>query len=538
MAANDSIHDVTTPYEMRSRERYVDTFNDFNEAEMQAICQVKRFIECYEGDRDFRAAVEAGGAFSDRQLADMKAIGITFDPSEMEVFWLDPGFTMRLHHLTFQASSFEELPTEIHDTLAKYPALRIYKLWQFRRAKMGLVQKRMVLTTPTVSAPYTAWRARRIDAVRNELGSYGWDIDHPCHAVEMAVGCSVGCDFCAFDAPKLATVFDYTVPENRALVRGVALGMVQQLGWPSAHGMLYWSTEPADNPHYVELLQEWEDVTGGVLCTATARAKEDWVKKLRDYYSRVPAPWPRISVLSRNIMRRLHRTFSPLELRDTTMLMQQGDAEFMRSKVPGGREKMLLTLVKSDDLRDIDIDNPPEVLDIPQGSIACVSGLLVNMVNKTMKLCSPCYTTLEYRYGYRVYDTISFDGPEDYGRALVELINRSMVSSPYPEMPIRWRDDLKYLEREDGFTLLSPTTQRDFRRGAIHRAVGALVERGDMTHNQVFEALADDHEVGPMAAAAVLEVLFNKGYLCEMAITQDYRARYLAAQAVEAVPAD
>jgi hypothetical protein len=178
---------------------------------------------------------------------------------------------------------------------------------------------------------------------------------------------------------------------------------------------------------------------GAAGCLGRARPAgglaQDWVRKLRDYYVKTPAPWPRISVLSRNVMRRLHKTFTPMELRDTTMLMQQEDGEFMRAKVPGGREKMLTRLVSSDDLRDI--DNPPaEPLDVPQGSIACVSGLPVNQVRKTLKLISPCYTTLEYRHGYRVYDEIDFSGPEDFEGAVTAMISRSMVDSPYPEMPV------------------------------------------------------------------------------------------------------
>lgn len=524
-----------TPYEIRPRSRYVDTFAGFDDAEMQALCEVKRFIECYEGDRDFRAAVDAGGAFSDEQLAMMREIGITFAPEEMALLWIDPGFTARFNRLSHEVERLEDMPAEITATLAEYPLLRVWLTWKFRRAKSYVTQMRTVLTTPSASPGFTAWRARRLNAVRNELGHYGWDIDHPCHAVEMAVGCSVGCGFCAFDAKKLETVFDYERPENRELIRAVATGMARTLGWPAAHGMLYWSTEPNDNPHYVDFLAEWESVTGAVLCTATARADENWVEKLRAYYGRVPAPWPRISVLSRNIMRKLHRRFTPAELRDTTMLMQQADAEFMRAKVPGGRERMLKRLIEADDLRSIDLDNPPEALDIPQGSIACVSGWLINLVNRTIKLISPCYTSLEHRYGYRVYDEDRFDGPEDFESVMARIIARSMVMAPYPEMPVRWRDDLKYIPREDGFTLVSPTTLRDFRGSPAHRAVGPLIARGDLTHHDIFETLADDPSVGPMAGAAILESLFGMGYLCELAITADYRARREAGQPAPAV---
>jgi hypothetical protein len=510
---------------VRSSFRYSDTFADFGPDEMRMLVEAKRFFECYQGDRAFREAADAGGKFTDEQRRMLKDIGVTFEPEAMELVWTRPDLFNRTPSLVVLHPSFEEVPSEIHAALAPYPEMRIWLRWRHRSQRMLLVQKLVASSRPTLSPEYTTWRARRVAAVRNELGSYGWALDHPCHAVEMAVGCSVGCGFCAFDAGKLQTVFDLGRPENRELVRGVATGMANVLGWPAAHGMLYWSTEPHDNPHYVKLLEFWHRMTGAMLCTATARAGEDWVRELIDFYSTGPVPWPRISVLSRGIMRRLHGAFTPMELRDTALLMQQKDAEALRAKVPGGRERMLRQLVEADDLRNVDFENLPEGFEPPQGSIACISGPLVNMVNRTMKLISPCYTTMEYRYGYRVFDETTFDGPEDFEVALKRMVRRSMVVRPYPEMPMRWRDDLKAVPQPDGFTLLSPTTRRDFRRGELHLRTAELIGRGDRTYEQVFEALSDNPRVGPMAAISMLDSLFRKGYLCELAITRDYRAR-------------
>jgi len=162
-------------------------------------------------------------------------------------------------------AAFEDLPADVHEALAPYPEMRIWQRWLFRRNRLTFVQKLIVSGKPTLNPEYDAWRARRVSATRNELGWFGWSLDHPCHAVEMAVGCSVGCGFCAFDAPRLQTVFDLGRPENRDLVRDVAGGMVEVPGWPAAHGMLYWSTEPNDNPHYVKLLGVLQRMTGAKL---------------------------------------------------------------------------------------------------------------------------------------------------------------------------------------------------------------------------------------------------------------------------------
>ncbi len=511
----------------RSRFRYEHTFADFGPDDIRTVAEAKRFFECYEGDRDFRAAVAAGGKLTDQQRRMLKDIGVTFEPEAMELLWLQPDLLERYHSLVVQHVSFEDAPSDIHALLAPYRELRLWFRWRHRFDRAVMIHKFRASIRPTPSPEYTAWRLRRVAAVRNELGWFGWTLDHPCHAVEMAVGCSVGCGFCAFDAGKLQTVFDFSRPENRELVRAVATGMTRVLGdWPAGHGMLYWSTEPQDNPHYVKLLEFWQELTGAMLCTATARAGVDWVRELVDYYSTGPVPWPRISVLSRGMMRRLHAAFSPMELRDTQMLMQQKDGEERRAKVPGGREKMLQRLVEADDLRDVDFENLPEGFEPPQGSIACISGTLVNMVNRTVKLISPCYTTMQYRYGYRVFDEATFDdGPDGFAAALKRIVRRSMVARPYREMPMRWRDDLKAVPQPDGVTLLSPTTRRDFRLGELHVRTAELISRGDLTYEQVFDALSDHPRIGPMVALSMLDSLFRKGFLCEMTITRDYRAR-------------
>ena len=531
---NEAPGRVAARDEMRSgsHSSYADTFAGMSSDEIRMMAEVKRFLECYEGDRSFREALDAGGRFTDEQRRMLKEIGVTFEPEAMELLWTRRELVDRIPPLVAHYDSFEEVPSDIRAALAPYPELRVWYTWRHRCERLRMVQKLLITVKSTRSPEYTAWRARRVAAVRNELAEFGWTLDHPCHAVEMAVGCSVGCGFCAFDAGKLETVFDLSRPENRELVRGVAAGMVNVLGWPAAHGMLYWSTEPHDNPHYVKLLRFWQELTGAMLCTATARAGEDWVGELIDYYSTGPTQWPRISVLSRNVMRRLHKAFTPIEMRDTTLLMQQKDAEVFRGKVPGGRERMLRQLVEADDLRDVDFENLPEGFQPPQGSIACISGPLVNMVNRTVKLISPCYTSMEHRYGYRVFDETGFDpGPEGFEVALKRIVRRSMTAAPYPEMPVRWRDDLKMAPQPDGFTLLSPTTRRDFRRGELHLRTAELIGRGDRTYEQVLDDLSDNPRVGPVAAMAMLDLLFKRGYLCELAIARDYRTRQEARDA-------
>jgi hypothetical protein len=168
---------------VRSSFRYSDTFADFGPDEMRMLVEAKRFFECYQGDRAFREAADAGGKFTDEQRRMLKDIGVTFEPEAMELVWTRPDLFNRTPSLVVLHPSFEEVPSEIHAALAPYPEMRIWLRWRHRSQRMLLVQKLVASSRPTLSPEYTTWRARRVAAVRNELGSYGWALDHPCHAV-------------------------------------------------------------------------------------------------------------------------------------------------------------------------------------------------------------------------------------------------------------------------------------------------------------------------------------------------------------------
>jgi hypothetical protein len=64
-------------------------------------------------------------------------------------------------------------------------------------------------------------------------------------------------------------------------------------------------------------------------------------------------------------------------------------------------------------------------------------------VERTLKLISPCYTTQQYRYGYRVFAQATFEDTEDFDRVLRAMLARKLVSAPYRDMPMAFRDDLR-----------------------------------------------------------------------------------------------
>lgn len=494
--------------------RYRTIFDDLTADERMLLAQIKRFFECFEGDADLREALTSGAA-TPAQLAWLRDVGITFDVQQLSPLW-------RERALFEQAINNPEDPAlraRAEDLLTSNPVLALWTRIRTRQADIHIQQRQWVTTTATASPLFSAWRTRRIAATRSELGVYGHTIDHPVIAVELAVGCTVGCYFCAFDAQKLQTVFEYNAPDNQALFTGIAESFRASLGWAAGHAMLYWRTEPHDNPDYLKFMGEWERVTGATLCTATARADEAWVRDLLAFYGREgrgPLPWPRISVLSRGIMRRLHSTFTPEETLHMPLLMQQTDGR--RAKVPGGREKMLQRLDDYADLRELDVERRPEGHDVPQGSIACVSGFLVNMVDRTLKLISPCFTSRSHPHGYRIFDEVTFTDAEDFDRQLQDMITRKMVVKPFEGMPVRFRDDLRYRARPDGFTLTSPNVVHTCRGNPMYGPLGRMIAAGDATCGEIVQALTNQHGLNWAIVNAALAGLFERGLLDEVGI--------------------
>jgi radical SAM family RiPP maturation amino acid epimerase len=493
---------------------YLDIIRPFSEEERVKLSQVKRFFECYDGDKELRDNLKAG-AVTPEQRALLKEIGVTFEIEALEPVWRDREvFEQALDAPESQAAQ------DAFRLVESYPLLNLWARYKLRRAQAYVEQRVWLTTTPNDSPSYSAWRRRRIQATKSELGHYGYEIDHPALAIELQVGCSVGCYFCAFDAPKLQKVFDIGVPENRQLFRDIALSLRLRLGWSSGHALLYWSTEPADNPHYIQFMKDYKEITGSSVCTATARADEKWVSDLLAHYGPMNQPWPRISVLTRSIMYKIHKRFTPWEARDMVLLMQQKDGEEQRQKVPGGRDKMLKRLEDYTDLRDLDTARTPDDLVVPQGSIACVSGFLVNIIEKTIRLISPCYTSPQHRYGYRVFDTVSFTDAADFDRQLAGMLERKMVFEPYDEMPMKFRDDLRYRPKPGGFQLTTRHQVHECTGNEVFGPLGELVHRGTHTHAQVVDELVERHGLNAMLVAAVIKSLFDEGFLCELEVSR------------------
>ena len=485
---------------------YQHILDAFTQEQLYLISQVKRFFEWYEGDADFRASVNTGQV-NDEQQRRMKQIGIDFPVREMALVWENPEIIKECTSPK-RSSEHADILTRHTELLHDYPLLALWLrfiLHQRMRIEEVCKQRRL---PDSQNTRFENWRTRRINSAQSELGGYNSYIDHPILALELSEGCSVQCWFCSFSAQKLGRILDYQ--ENKDFFRGVARACADIFGSKAAGlAMLYYASEPFDNPRYIDYLRDYADITGAVTCTSTAVcADKKWIDDLLAFYRPYNLPWPRLSVLSTKILHKIHDQHTPYELRDVSLLMQLKDSG--QPKVLGGR-----ILAQKDDMRQCNGKNDLPG-SIPQGSIACVTGFLINLVRKDIKLVSPCYVSEKWPCGYRIFDQASFDTVDDFHSAMLDMIERNMPETPPAHMPLQLRDDLVCRTAEKGFDLVSPNQILHFQNKSVFQALGELLIKPPVSYADAFDILLDKYGQNPLEVQAVLKNLFNNGLLDEV----------------------
>jgi len=176
--------------------------------------------------------------------------------------------------------------------------------------------------------------------------------------------------------------------------------------------------------------------------------------------------------------------------------------------VSGGR-----IFEKKQDMRERDSSNYLQDV-VPQGTIACVSGFYINLVNRVIKLVSPCYISQRWPLGYRVFDEASFETAEDFNRILLRMIERNMPESPADNLLLKLRDDLVCKTFEDGFDLVSPNQIHHFRKKKLFRSLGNLFTDPPITFREAFDKLLEDG-YSFFEVQAVLNNLFHNGFVDE-----------------------
>lgn len=440
--------------------------------DLHAEAQAKRFIDLWRLDGSFREEIRRN---PDRGV---RAWGLVVDPGLMRPVWSpdDPGE---------------------HSPVLRACLERISRQASQRRSLRALGEP--------ANASMAAWRRRQIARCESELGpEQHREIVHAPVVFELSEGCSVGCWFCGIGAQKPARHAVYT--ERGAWWRDILDSVRRVIGEAASAGFCYWATEPLDNPDYFSFAEDFALRLGRFPQTTTAIPLAD-PTRTRELLRRSQShsSYVRFSMRTDGEVRRLMEEFSPEELIDVVLLplnsssgsikILAGNARAARS-APGGHR---LT--------------PPD----NSSTIACVSGFLVNLVTRTVRLITPCNADDARPLGYVTLARREFKDADGLHAGLQDMI-RECMQGVNSRAIVRFRPDLVY----------DSTSRSLASRWMVHRyppletmaGLAEMIEEGTSTAAEIAVRL-EESGVPQASTLVTLQALAGAGLLDEAGLVAD-----------------
>jgi radical SAM family RiPP maturation amino acid epimerase len=462
--------------------QYRAIFSSRSSEELQLLADIKRFSECLVGDPDFREALAKNAG----NLAGVSgAYGLAIDAEQ-----LLPIFSKEHSQYRFKDDS-------------RWPLVQLWDAFiqdklRHRDTLIGQADSQ------GVNPRYDAWRKRQMRRCASELGTHNSSIVHSLVAYELTRGCTVGCWFCGISADKFGGALAFN-DETETLWRGVLQTMVEKFGSGARSGFCYWATDPCDNQDYPEFLRVHHEVTGMLPQTTTAIPLKhiDLTRRVLALSKEHPCVTNRFSILTKSIMQRVHQEFSPLELLNVELVMQQKDALTAKSISGRASERMKSNRAKG---REESISTLPS----QSSTIACVSGFLVNMLDKKVRLASPTRASEQWPDGYRVYEEAHFETAEEFASVVEGMIDRHMPDTLSERDVLSFRSDLSVSKTDHGFVAETQALRRTYENPRFGQHLGELILAGTHTVDHIVRDLAGAGE-NLLDIHCELQTLFDAG---------------------------
>ena len=354
----------------------------------------KRFLESYMGDDAFREHFDRSPAAALREAG--------LNPESTPEFLLAVGEGCR-------SRNFRPVVDRFPDELAE---LRRFAAEQENGNPFTVRCRNACSDNPR----FEAWRERRRQGNRAVLQPMYFDrAFNIALACELGVGCSGQCGFCCFDAPPLRENFWYT-PENRTLWRDVLRVFRNLLGSRAGAAALYWATDPFDNPDLEKFYQDfyecnhvWPPITTRWPLRDPARTRRFAAEGRRH-----GQPCCRFSLTERGELRRFFREFSAEETMDWSLVLN--NPESLNCYSITGRA------------RELQSGNPEKCQEATTSS--CLSGFLVNLCRREVRLLSPCAPDEANPYGFHLWTEATFRDAAELEQLLGKIQERFFPEGP------------------------------------------------------------------------------------------------------------
>lgn len=448
---------------------------------VREVAEAKRALELWTMDPEFR------NAFPDAPEETLAAHGLHIDPLAVKILCLHD------YALEYKKRPPEETPRVVW----RYRGFIAEK----RNERTRMIQDYCVPVHPV----FRAWRARQLNRCWTELGSRNGVIVHVPMAFELDIGCSVGCPFCGLMAGRLQKVSRYE--EDAALWRGILSFAKETIGDAAGQGTCYYATEPFDNPDYEKFTWDFFEVFGVVpqLTSAAAMRKPErtraYLEEALKKYRRVH----RFSVLSRDVLRKIYDAFTMEELVCVELLPQFTDApDNLFAKA--GRARVNADIhVEGDD----------------GNTIACISGFVVNLPERSVRLITPCGASEEHPTGEIIVAKEYFSDLEEFKHILTTMIDRYMKPEFSKEQPLFLRPGISFDETEEGIEFFRPDRIRLKFLGEgdlpaeLYHAVLDKLRSGGKTAYDIAGELMDEKDAFPAYVFFILKKFEQAGLFLE-----------------------
>lgn len=462
---------------------YPEFLLEISDKELSIIAQAKRFVERHTADPEFRklAAQDCHKAAA--------AYDIDIDAEEIRTLW-----------------DSEAGKKSLEEGMPLTPTVKLIQ--RYSEAMLGWMRRRRAnesLTHPN----FQAWWQRQIARNSSELGMVLNTRDvHAPVCIELSEGCTVGCWFCAISADRFRGVFAYTA-ENRQLWHETLETIKDIIGPAAEVGFCYWATDPFDNPDYEELIKDYHATIGSMPSTTTAQAHKDIprARKLLHLWENYGFTYNQWSILSIRILDQIHSEFTAEELIWTKLCMLNKESVVKKANAGRALEKLKRLAARG--------ENAAEILDeLAQGTIACVSGFLINMVQQKVQLISPCKASDQWPKGYKVYDEGLFTSGENLRSIMEGMIANYMPSEIRGENKVRFRRGLGYKRLPDGFEMITEFRTEKARNPVYASMFGDMINKGSYTFDEIVTAVSH-LGVSREDVTASIDLMFKNGLLDE-----------------------
>ena len=363
-------------------------------------------------------------------------------------------------------------------------------------------------TVNDLTQPFKAWRERQMARCDGQLKKYNAEgLIHAPIAFELSQGCSVGCWFCAVSAGRLKDVFRYT-KDNSHLWCSVLEAVKDVIGPAAGSGLCYWATDPLDNPDYEKLCCDFHSILGMFPQTTTAQPLKDpaRTRALLQLSLDKMSSLNRFSILSLKMLDRLHAEFSAEELALVDLVLQNKEGTGV-VKFEAGRVRDRLKLEKVPTNR------------LTSGTSACVSGFLINMIERRVKLISPCPASDDWPHGYMIFSEDVFTDGLHLRQVFEHMIADHMSPTLNADDQLRFRSDLTYtsLPERHGVRLTSAYQSHTFKGDAALAQLCEMIGGGDKKANEL-RFLLEICGIPEVQTSLLLQRLFEQGLLANSSV--------------------